>query len=104
MNRYQPIPIINTIEDPKLRYVNSKYPSISLDSTDIYVYTTQGDRYDVLAQTYYGDSSYWWVINRANPSQDAGSLFPAIGAQIRIPAFERLFNIISQYEALNLNI
>ena len=104
MNRYSSIPITTTLQSPKPRYINVKYPLITLDSQDIYVYTTQGDRYDVLAQTYYGDSSYWWVINRANPSQDAGSLFPAIGAQIRIPAFERLFNIISQYEALNLNI
>ena len=101
MNRYQRVTITNTESNPKLRYINVKYPTIFLDSTDIYVYTTQGDRYDILAQNYYGDSSYWWVINRANPSQDSNSIFPSLGAQIRIPSFERLFSITSQYELLN---
>ena len=101
MNRYLRIPIIKTINDPKLRYINVKYPLITLDPQDIYVYTTQGDRYDSLALTFYKDSSLWWIINRANPNQDSASLFPSVGAQLRIPAPVRLSSILSLYDRLN---
>ena len=101
MSRYSRIGIISTPESPKLRYINVIYPQISLGPQDIYVYTTQGDRYDSLALTFYKDSSLWWIINRANPTQDSASLFPSVGAQLRIPAPIRLSNIISLYERLN---
>jgi hypothetical protein len=101
MSRYSRINIIRTPELPKLRYVNVIYPQIPLGSQDIYVYTTQGDRYDSLALTFYKDSSLWWIINRANPNQDSASLFPSVGVQLRIPAPVRLSGIISLYERLN---
>jgi hypothetical protein len=101
MNRYSSIPFFPTEPNEKRRYVTVKYPKIPLGPLDIYVYTTQGDRYDTLASSFYNDSSLWWVINIANPSQDAGSLFPTIGAQIRIPAPSLVSSIISQYENLN---
>ena len=101
MSRYSRINIIRTPELPKLRYVNVIYPRIPLGSQDIYVYTTQGDRYDSLALTFYKDSSLWWIINRANPNQDSASLFPSVGAQLRIPAPVRLSSILSLYERLN---
>ena len=84
------------------RYVNVKYPEIPLDLSDIYVYTTRGDRYDTLALTYYLDPSLWWIIARANIStQSMDSLIPEFGAQIRIPSFSRVSSIIGQYESLN---
>ena len=101
MSRYSRIGIISTSESPKLRYVNVIYPQIPLGPQDIYVYTTQGDRYDSLALTFYKDSSLWWIINRANPTQDSASLFPSVGAQLRIPAPVRLSSILSLYERLN---
>jgi hypothetical protein len=101
MARYTNIPIFQTAEDPKRRYTVVKYPSISLGETDLYVYTTKGDRFDVLALNYYGDSSLWWIINRANSSQPSDSLYPRVGAQIRIPAPQRVADILSQYNAIN---
>jgi hypothetical protein len=101
MNRYSQIPTITTQENPNPRYSTVKYPQIPLDSTDIYVYTNQGDRYDTLAQSFYNDSTLWWIINRANPAQDSNSLFPTVGAQIRIPAKNRTSSIIILYENLN---
>jgi hypothetical protein len=101
MNRYNNISIIKTTEDPRLRYSVTKYPTILPSTLDIYVFTTQGDRYDIMAQNYYSDSTLWWIINRANPNQDANSIFPTVGAQIRIPAFDRVGTILAQYEALN---
>ena len=47
MNRYQNIP--KTKIDGKLVYVTSRYPEVPITSDDIYVYTVQGDRFDVLA-------------------------------------------------------
>ena len=104
MNRYSSIPVTQTTDNPKRRYINVKYPEIPLDFSDIYVYTTRGDRYDTLALAYYGDSSLWWIISRANPPQTSDSLIPNYGEQLRIPAAQRVSNIISQYENLNRGI
>jgi hypothetical protein len=104
MSRYSRIPIINSPENQKRRFINVKYPSISLDSQDIYLYTTQGDRYDSLALVFYKDSSLWWIINRANSNQDSASLYPAVGSQIRIPSPYRLSTILAQYDSLNKTI
>lgn len=101
MNRYANTPIIQTPDNPKRRYVTVKYPEISLDFSDIYVYTTRGDRYDTLALAYYGDSSLWWIIAAANPTQQKDSLIPNYGDQIRIPSSNRVSTILSQYDSLN---
>jgi hypothetical protein len=82
-------------------YINIKYPEISLDFSDIYVYVSRGDRYDTLAQQYYEDSTMWWIISRANKSQTPDSLIPEIGSQIRIPGRNRTQIIMSQYNELN---
>ncbi len=104
MARYSNIPITQPVEIPQRRYTTVKYPEIILDFSDIYVYTTRGDRYDTLALTYYGDVSLWWVITRANPTQPTDSLIPNYGDQIRIPSPQRIPNILSQYDSLNRGI
>jgi hypothetical protein len=102
MARYTQIPIISTPENTNRRYVKVKYPEIPRGSQDIYVYTTKGDRYDLLAQSYYGDPLLWWIIalcNLNNTTPD--SIYPNVGEQIRIPASDRIAGIISEYETLN---
>jgi hypothetical protein len=102
MSRYTFIPFISTPEKPERRYINVKYPSIPRDSQDIYVYVTQGDRYDVLAQTYYNDSTLWWIIARANATvSSTDSLYPSPGTQIRIPSVNRISTILGEYEEIN---
>jgi hypothetical protein len=101
MARYSNIPIITTPTNLKRRYINVKYPEITRDLSDIYVYTNRGDRYDTLALSYYEDSSLWWIINLANPSQDCSSIYPSVGAQIRIPDPSGISSIIAQYENIN---
>ena len=91
----------NISTTPKLGYLNTKYPSIPLDPSDIYVYTGRGDRYDLLAQNFYGDSNLWWIVVRVNSSQTPDSLIPEVGAQIRIPSKDRLADIMSAYKLLN---
>ena len=106
MNRYQKIP--KTKIDGKLVYQTSRYPEVPLSSNDIYVYTTQGDRFDTLAQQYYGDSSLWWIISIANTAT-AGTDLPSDlpqntlvipqGIQIRIPS--NYTTIIQSFNAIN---
>ena len=98
MNRYQNIP--KTKIDKKLVYVTSRYPEVPITSDDIYVYTTQGDRFDVLALQYYKDSSLWWIISIANTDKlPQNSLIIPEGIQIRIPAFYS--GIINAFNRIN---
>ena len=78
---------------------NVKYPDIPLSFDDIYVYTTQGDRLDILAQQYYKDSSLWWIISIANDNLPQDSLTPPVGTQIRIPP--NPVPILASYNLLN---
>ena len=101
MNRYQNIPIIKSATGKQI-YATSRYPEIPLSVNDIYVYTSQGDRYDLLALNFYGDSSLWWIIAAGNPNVDLMTLVLPEGVQIRIPGnFSQVvseFNLINQLE------
>ena len=98
MNRYQNIP--QTKIDKKLVYVTSRYPEVPVTYDDVYVYTVQGDRFDVLAQQYYKDSSLWWIISIANTDKlPQNSLIIPEGIQIRIPAFYA--GIINAFNRIN---
>lgn len=85
MARYSNIPTVKS-SNSKTVYQTVRYPNIPRSENDIYVFTTIGDRYDTLAQQYYGDSDLWWVIANANGNLDKGSLTPPLGTQLRIPA------------------
>lgn len=80
-------------------YKTNTYPDIPRSTSDTYVITTEGDRYDILALQYYSDSSLWWVISNANPEYINGSLFPPIGIQLRIPG--ELSQILNTYRRIN---
>ena len=101
MNRYSNLPTIKNRETRKTRYINIKYPGIPASSLDIYIFVTQGDRYDTLALTYYKDPSLWWIISRANPNQPFDSLYPKAGSQIRIPDSSNTISIVARYELMN---
>lgn len=83
--------------DNKSLYTTTTYVEIPLSDADIYLYTTVGDRYDSLAYQYYQNSSLWYIIALANPSQDFNSITPEVGAQIRIPSSTTAANISSLY-------
>ena len=106
MNRYQPILI--TKIDKKQVYRTTRYPEIPLNDNDIYVYSTQGDRFDVLANQYYSDQSLWWIISIANtaiagtslPSDlPQNSLIIPEGLQIRIPA--NYADVLNSFKKIN---
>ena len=107
INRYQNIP--KTKIDGKTVYKTSRYPEIPLSENDIYVISTQGDRFDVLAQQYYGDSSLWWVISIANTGNAGAGTLPVLpqnsliipeGTQIRIPNNPlQIYDVFNQINA-----
>jgi hypothetical protein len=98
MNRYQDNRILTTIKN-KQYYATTLYQNIPLSNTDLYVNTTVGDRYDLLAQQFYGDSTLWWVIPMANNQLVKDSLFPPVGLTIRIPS--NVGNIVSEFRLIN---
>tara|TARA_Y100000114_G_scaffold151824_1_gene169171 strand:+ start:348 stop:650 length:303 start_codon:yes stop_codon:yes gene_type:complete len=98
MGRY--ITIANRITPEGKQYKGTtKYPDIPLGFNDIYAYTDEGDRFDILAQTYYGDSNLWWVISIANPQFNQNSMYPPLGVQIRIPG--NVAAIVQNFQELN---
>jgi|TARA_R110000803_G_scaffold108197_2_gene176437 hypothetical protein len=104
MSRYALTPIMSDPDQiPSSRYETTKYPEIPRSFEDIYVFTTQKDRYDIMANKYYNDDSLWWIISSANPSYIQDSIIPDIGIQLRIPSPNRVPAILEEYESLNNN-
>lgn len=103
MGRYNEIGLTRSLSPEgkpgKRLYKTVKYPDIPLSISDVYVYAEESDRYDQLAQTYYGDSSLWWIISCANSSFSQNSYFPPLGVQIRIP--QNIGGIQTEYYRLN---
>lgn len=89
MARYSRVPVIRERDKKgnlgKRKQTGVKYPEIPLSSEDIYVYASEGDRFDILASQYYGDSSLWWVISTANGELRQDSYYLPLDKQIRIP-------------------
>ena len=85
---------------PTLIYRTVKYPEIPLSVNDIHVYTTEGDRLDLLAEQFYNDINLYWIISSANPDKISfSSLFLSPGTELRIPT--ELGSIIFEYNKLN---
>jgi hypothetical protein len=97
ISRYNNVSI-STNEDGIRYYTNARYPDIPETEEDFYVVTTVGDRYDKLAQSYYGDSSLWWIIASAN-NYNTATLVPQPGTQLRIPADK--YKALELFEQLN---
>lgn len=96
--RYQNIEQVKYQATGSEYYTNNIYPDIPYSNNDDYVITVLGDRLDLLAFDFYGDTSYWWVIASAN-ALPGDSLYLEPGMQLRIPV--DLAGIINQYKLTN---
>ena len=88
------------VKSGKRIYKPVKYPEIPLSIDDIYVITTDRDRLDLLANQFYNNVDYWWIIANANPSvikRDSFILKP--GLEIRIP--QNIAKIFQDFEREN---
>jgi len=97
--RYQNIKIVRDETNANQRYSNNVYPDIPYSEEDSYVITVLGDRLDLLAQNFYGDVSFWWIIASAN-SLPGDSLYLEPGSQVRIPA--NITSVLNQYKNFNI--
>lgn len=97
-NRYSNIDVLKNDEGIRY-YKNVLYPQIPLSENDIYVITGEGDRFDLLANQFYNDSTLWWIISTANETLNQGSMYMPVGTQLRIP--QNITSIISEYNKLN---
>lgn len=74
-------------------YLTTIYPTIPLSNDDVYILSRDGDKLDLLANRYYGDSTLWWIIAQANQI-GKGSFYVTPGTRLRIPV--NVQNVISQ--------
>lgn len=98
--RYQDINTTKTPLSGRKYYVNNLYPDIPMTGEDNYVIAVLGDRLDLLALDFYGDTSFWWVIASAN-ALPGDSLYLEPGSQIRIP--NNLPAAINNYRSVNIS-
>jgi phage tail protein X len=98
MGRYSKIPKRRNISGTEF-YSTTKYPEVAVSDNDLYVITEQGDRYDLLADQYYGDSTLWWAISSANNGSQQNSYYVPQGVQLRIPA--NIQGLVNNFESVN---
>ena len=79
-----PVKVINSGYYKGIKKRNTKfYKNIPKHPDDIYVLTQVGDRFDLLAEQFYGDSQLWWYIAKANNLKFNNI---EVGTTIRIPS------------------
>ena len=78
-------------------YTTTYYPQIPIEDSDTFIYTKDGDRFDTLAYKFYGDSTYWWIIAKANGIRGKLGLNPATPLRIQgdIAGILRKFNTLN---------
>lgn len=84
-------------KDGRRVYTTTYYPPIPLTNSDQYIQTKVGTRLDNLAQVYYGDSTLWWVIAKANGIKGFTSL--KSNTKLRIPS--NISEILEKFKRLN---
>lgn len=96
--RYQNIEIKKNSQRGDQFYSNNIYPDIPLSNNDNYIIAVLGDRLDLIALDFYGDTSFWWVIASAN-ALPGDSLYVQPGMQLRIPV--DVSSVINDYKLIN---
>ena len=81
------------------RYLNRiEYPVIPIQDSDITIVGVRGQRFDNLANQYYGNPKLWWIIARAN-NENKGSMYTKPGKEYTIP--QEITLIIQKFNELN---
>jgi hypothetical protein len=81
-------------------YSYTLYPKIPIKNSDVFITPTYGDRLDVLANEYYGDTSLWWIIAQANGIKGFTSLYSKnFKGELRIPT--QIQDILSKFDSMN---
>ena len=83
IDRYSNVKIARDSVTKVRNYQTVLFPKPPVSNTDVYIVTRIGDRLDLLANRFYGDSTLWWIIGSANDLTDSLSVPP--GTKLRIP-------------------
>tara|TARA_E500000331_G_scaffold342963_1_gene377219 strand:- start:77 stop:370 length:294 start_codon:yes stop_codon:yes gene_type:complete len=78
-------------------YSTTFYPPIPIENNDQFIRSRVGDRLDFLAHSFYGDTTLWWVIAKANGIRGKVALEP--GILLRIPGDVQ--KILEKFNELN---
>ena len=78
-------------------YKTTYYPDIPIHDKDHFIYPKFGERLDALAYRFYGDTSLWWVIAKANGLK--GKLYVPQDTEIRVPG--DITKILEDFRNLN---
>ena len=78
-------------------YTTTYYPPMPIENSDTFIRTRVGDRLDIMAHTFYGDTTLWWVIAKANGIRGKVALEP--GKLLRIPGNIQV--ILEKFNELN---
>ena len=65
-------------------YSTTYYPEIRISDGDSFMYPIEGERLDNLANKYYGDTTLWWIIAKANNINDSTVISNTL-KRVRIP-------------------
>ena len=78
-------------------YTTTYYPEIPLTDGDFFIRPVDGNRLDNLAFSYYGDSTLWWIIAKANGIR--GKVVVSTDEILRIPG--NIQQILQKFRTLN---
>ena len=78
-------------------YNTTYYPDIPISNEDQFIYPRFGERLDTLAYTFYGNSTLWWGIAKANGIR--GKLDVPQDTEIRIPG--NITQVLDDFDNLN---
>ena len=98
MNRYRYTKVLADNNKKRFRSI-TRYPVITPKNSDKVYYSKEGDRWETIANKFYGDSTLWWIIARANPEIYSGGFTCPIGSKLTIPT--DIGNIVSELERIN---
>lgn len=93
MSRYSTTSVIRDSNEQR-RKATTIISNIPVSVSDIYIQITSSDRLDKLANTFYGDSTLWWVIATAN-NLGKGTIVVPQNVILRIPGKSNIQQIIN---------
>jgi len=94
LDRYQ-----FTKKDNQSRWLVSRLPNIPEQDSDRFIFSREGDRLDSIANEFYDDPRFWWVIAESNPGLGHGTFSIPPGRQLRIPfPIDNLLDLIQEAE------
>jgi hypothetical protein len=98
--RYQNIGTQKTTNGETI-YLPTKYPTLVPSNDDYYIIAREEDRFDLIANDFFGDPTLWWVVVMAN-DLPGDSMYAPPGFQLRIPG--NLNNALTAYDVENSTI